>query len=350
MDYQPAILSLSLGRPGIHDFEYKMEQAAQAGFKGIELFFDDLQAVSRNIAGLDNDTKPTVDQLLSGADRCRDKCAGLGITIITLQPYLFYDGLLDRAEQQRRLHEDAPVWMRLCKRLGVTMIQVSANFLPASSLVEDMEAHRDTVVDDLRALADLGAAQNPPVRFAYEALSFSTKIDTWQAAWDIVKRADRPNLGIVLDTFNLVGRVWADPASENDDRRVPNADVELRKSLEELVAEVDLAKVYYLQIADGERIKSPLVSGHEFHVDGQLPRMSWSRNARLFMYEEERGAYLPVEEMVRVVVEELGYTGWMSLELFSRTVAEPGDQVPAEHARRGIRSYRTMCDRLGLAG
>ena len=117
----------------------------------------------------------------------------------------------------------------------------------------------------------------------------------------------------------------------------------------ELVAEVDLAKVYYLQIADGERMTSPLISGHKFHVDGQSPRMNWSRNVRLFMYEEEQGAYLPVEEVVRVVIEELGYKGWMSLELFSRTVAEPRDQVPVEHVQRGIQSYRMMCERLGLA-
>ncbi|CAG8254175.1 unnamed protein product [Penicillium salamii] len=92
---------------------------------------------------------------------------------------------------------------------------------------------------------------------------------------------------------------------------------------------------------------SPLVEGHEFHVDGQSPRINWSRNARLFMYEEAQGGYLPVEEVVRVVVEELGYKGWMSLELFSRSVAEPGVQVPVDHAQRGIRSYRKMCDRLG---
>ncbi|KAE8143606.1 xylose isomerase-like protein [Aspergillus pseudotamarii] len=287
MNYQPAILSLSLGRPGIHDFEYKMEKAAQAGFKGVELFFDDLQAVSRKIAGLIDDSKPTLDQLLAGADRCRDKCANLGITILTLQPYLFYDGLLDRTEQQRP--------------------QVSANFLPASSLIEDTEAHRNALVADLGALADLGAAQAPPVRFAYEALCFSPKINTWQAAWDVVKRAKRPNLGLAIDTFNLVGRIWGDPASADDGRQVPNADAELARSLRELVAKVDLAKVYYLQIADGQRMETPLVKGHEFHVD------------------EARGGYLSVEDVVRAVVEELGYKGSMSLELFSRTVAEPGD-------------------------
>lgn len=99
-----------------------------------------------------------------------------------------------RTKQQRRLHQDAPMWVRLCNRLGVTMVQVSANFLPASSLIEDMEAHRDAVVDDLGALAGLGAAQTPPVRFAFEALSFSAKIDTWRAAWNVVKGADLPNL------------------------------------------------------------------------------------------------------------------------------------------------------------
>lgn len=67
------------------------------------------------------------------------------------------------------------------------------------------------------------------------------------------------------------------------------------------------------------------------------------------MYEEARGGYLPVEDVVRAVVEELGYKGWMALELFSRTVAVHGDQVPAEHAQRGIQSYRKMCDRLSIA-
>ncbi|GAP82503.2 putative 3-dehydroshikimate dehydratase [Rosellinia necatrix] len=325
-----------------------MKQAAKAGFKGVELFFEDLQFTARKLAGLSSEEEPTSTQLLAAADRCRECCARLGIAILTLQPFLFYDGLLDREENKRRLAEDAPMWLVLCKSLGVTMIQVSANFLPADKLIENLEEHHDTVVADMAALADLGAAENPPVRFAYEALCFSTKINTWQAAWDIVKRANRPNLGIVLDTFNLAGRVWADPASPDPSRQNSDADVALAQSLKELVAEIDLSKLYYLQVADGEKMAAPLVEGHEFHVPGNPPRMNWSRNARCFMYEEGRGGYLPVEQVVRAVVEGLGYKGWLSLEIFSRTVAEPGDHVPVEHARRGIKSYHKMLDRLHL--
>lgn len=348
MAYRPGIMSLSLGQPGLHDFGYKMEQAAKAGFKGVELFFDDLKFTALKIAGLPNDANHTPDQLFAAADQCRKICASLNITILTLQPFLFYDGLRDRAEQKRRLAEDAPVWLSLCKRLGVDMIQVSANFLPMDQLIEDDLEHRDAVVADMGALADLGAAENPPVRFAYEGLCFSTKINTWQAAWEIVKLANRPNLGIVLDTFNLAGRVWADPASVDKSRQNPNADAELEKSLKELVDEIDVSKMYYLQVADGERMEAALVSGHPFHVNGQPPRMNWSRNARCFMYESDRGAYLPVDSVVKAVTEGLGYKGWLSIEVFSRTVAEPGDHVPVEHAKRGIESYREMAKRLHL--
>ncbi|KAI0552347.1 xylose isomerase-like protein [Xylaria curta] len=348
MAWAPSIMSLSLGKPGLHDFEYKMEQAASAGFMGVELFFEDLQFTARKIAGISSDAQPMPNQLLAAADQCRECCKRLGITILTLQPFLFYDGLLDREEQKRRLAEDAPVWLSLCNRLGVTMIQVSANFLPADKLIENFDEHRDTVVADMGSLADLGAAENPPVRFAYESLCFSTKLNTWQAAWDVVKRANRPNLGIVLDTFNLAGRVWADPASRDPSRQTPDAESALTQSLEELVAEIDLSKLYYLQIADGEKMAAPLVEGHEFHVPGNPPRMNWSRNARCFMYEEERGGYLPVEKVVRAVIHGLKFKGWISLEVFSRTVAQLGDHVPSEHARRGIESYKKMLNRLDM--
>jgi 4-hydroxyphenylpyruvate dioxygenase len=60
--------------------------------------------------------------------------------------------------------------------------------------------------------------------------------------------------------------------------------------------------------------------------------MSWSRNARLFAFEE--GGYLPIMDVTKAITEGLGYKGWVSMELFSRTMADPSEQVPAEHARR----------------
>lgn len=37
----------------------------------------------------------------------------------------------------------------------------------------------------------------------------TTHINTWEGPWDAVKRAIRPNLGICLDTFTIVGMMEA---------------------------------------------------------------------------------------------------------------------------------------------
>ena len=66
------------------------------------------------------------------------------------------------------------------------------------------------------------------------------------------------------------------------------------------------------------------------------------------MYEEDRGAYLPVEEVARVLIHEMGYKGYVSMELFSRTMADEGKHVPDEHAQRGITAWRKLSERLLL--
>lgn len=338
MTYQPAIMSVSLGRAWLHDFDYKMGQASKAGFKGIEIFYEDLDYFAREISK--NDT-PTSDQLLQAADDIQSICQAHALDIITLQPFLFYEGLKDR-EQHAKLIKKMKLWLQLAKRLKTNTIQIPANFLPADQLTDDI----DVIVADLRQLADMGAAETPPVRYAYENLCWSTINDTWEKVWDVVKRVDRPNFGICLDTFNIAGRVWADPTSPAG--KSVNADSDLKESLQRMMAEIDVAKVFYLQVVDAERMESPLVPGHPFHVEDQPARMSWSRNARAYMYEEDRGVYLPVEDVARTVISGLGYKGWVSMELFSRTMAEEGQNVPDQHAQRGIVSWKKLQQRLQL--
>lgn len=338
MRYQPAIMSASLGRAWLHDLDYKLNQAASAGFKGIEIFYEDLDYAARKLSG--NDT-PGPEHLLQVAEHAYSVCKGLDLDIIGLQPFLFYEGLKDR-EQQARLIEKMKLWFQLAKKLHTTTIQIPANFLPAEQLTDDL----DIIVADLQQVADMGAAESPPIRYAYENLCWSTHIDTWDKLWDVVKRVDRPNFGMCLDTFNIAGRVWADPASPSG--KTPNADADLKASIERLVKEVDVSKVFYIQVVDAERMESPLVAGHPFHVEGQPARMNWSRNARTFMYETDRGAYMPVEDVARAIISGLGYVGYVSMELFSRTMAEEGQHVPDEHASRGIASWKKLQERLQL--
>ncbi|KIW04197.1 uncharacterized protein PV09_04505 [Verruconis gallopava] len=339
-DFRPAILSASLGRAWLHDFDKKVAQAAKYGFEGIEIFYEDLEHLAKARSSTE---APSKEQLLDAAEHIHSHCSSLGLEIISLQPFLFYEGLLDRQEHGR-LIEKIKAWFEIAKRLGTSTIQIPANFLPADKLSDDVEL----IASDLRELADLALLENPPVRFGYESLCWSTHIDTWEKAWDVVQRVDRPNFGLCLDTFNIAGRVWADPASPTG--KTPNADADLEATIKRMVKEIDLHKVFYIQVVDAERMDSPLVKGHPFYVESQPARMSWSRNARAFAYEKDRGAYLPIEPIARAIIEGLGYKGFISMELFSRTMAEPGEHVPEEHAKRGANSWKLCVENLNLNG
>ncbi|KAH7166420.1 xylose isomerase-like protein [Dactylonectria macrodidyma] len=336
--FRPAILSASLGRAWLHDFVKKAQQASQQGFEGIEIFYEDLEYEAKRLHDVQS---PSNDQLLAAALQIRQLLDGLNLTVIGLQPFLFYEGLIDR-DQHSRLIEKVKLWFKIAKSLGTNTIQIPANFLPADQLTGDMEV----LVGDMLELADLGLKEEPPIRFAYESLCWSTHIDTWEKSWEVAKRVNRPNFGLCLDTFNIAGRVWADPTSPTG--KTPNADADLEESLKRLVREVPLEKVFYIQVVDAEKMDSPLIKGHPFHVDGNPPRMNWSRNARAFIYESDRGAYLPAEDIARVLIEKMGYKGFVSMELFSRTMSEEGGNVPFEHAQRGIKAWKKFVDRLNL--
>lgn len=336
--YKPAILSASLGRAWLHDFDKKVQQAATHGFEGIEVFYEDLEHLARKLFSVE---EPSNDEILKAAEQARQSLNEANITVIGLQPFLFYEGLLDR-QQHVRLIKKIHVWFQVAKCLCTDIIQIPANFLPADQLTGDL----DIIAADLRELADLGVKEDPPIRFAYEALCWSTHIDTWEKSLVVANMVNRPNFGLCLDTFNIAGRVWGDPASPTG--RTPNADADLKASLERLVRDMPLDKVLYIQVVDAERMESPLVQGHPFHVDGNPARMNWSRNARAYMYETDLGAYLPAEDVARAIIGGLGYKGWVSMELFSRTMSEPGDDVPASHAQRGMVAWRTFVQRLRL--
>lgn len=342
MTYAPAIASMSLGRAWVHDFEKKMKAASTSGFQGMEIFYEDLEYVARSLdASADENATPSPSQLLAGARKVKEICDQNGLEIIGLQPFLFYEGLKDRA-QHNRLIEKLHVWFDIVDILNTDIIQIPANFLPRDQITGDL----DTIVADMVEVADLGLKRTRPIRFAYENLCWSTYIDTWEAMWEVVQRVDRPNFGMCLDTFNIAGRVWADPASSSG--MVENAEVALDTSLTRLVETVDVAKVFYIQVVDAERVDPPLDDKHPFHAEGQPARMSWSRNARCFMYETDRNAYLPAEKVARAIIEGLGYRGYVSMELFSRTLSDAAPDVPESHAQRGIQAWEKFAKALSL--
>ncbi|KAL3420084.1 4-hydroxyphenylpyruvate [Phlyctema vagabunda] len=334
MSYQLAIASMSLGRAWVHEIAPKFAAAAAAGIPGIEIFYEDLvYHASALPGGLSN------DNLLLAAHEIRDICDSLSLTIMGIGPFYGYEGILDPVARAHKI-EEMKLWFQFAKILGTDVIQI-----PCTFMTEGVTGDKEHLVRDFREIAEMGLQQTPVIRFAYENLCWGTFNDTWEKAWSLVQAVDYDNFGLCLDTFNIAGREWADPTSPTG--KVDNADEVFRASMQKLVRTVDVKKVFYVQIVDAERLREPLTTSHPFHVDGQKPRMSWSRNCRLFMCEEDKGGYLPVLDVLRALCDDLGYKGWISIELFNRSLAEPGQFVPKEHARRGMESWKRAVKAMG---
>ncbi|KAJ6088659.1 hypothetical protein N7486_009920 [Penicillium sp. IBT 16267x] len=336
--WKPAIATISLGAANLHSITAKINAAADNGQEGIELFHDDLAQLAQSLRAqtLSESAQTRTDREyeIDAAHAIHDLCAERGLRILALQPFRHYEGLIDREQHAQRLDE-LQHWVSLCKILGDSLfILIPSSFLDEAETTGD----RDVIVADLAEAADLAF----PVRIAYEALAWGTHINTWEDCWDVVCKADRPNLGICLDTFNIAARVWADPLSA-DGRLHAHADADLQKSMERLVKEVDPHRVMMVQLADGERVdpQEPFLQAPGLH-----PLLTWSRNARLFPCEEERGGYLPIREVTDACLNGVGYSGWVSMEVFSRTLGDDSPSVPKEHAERAGRSWQRVLGML----
>ncbi|KAL4767479.1 xylose isomerase-like protein [Aspergillus nidulans var. acristatus] len=329
MACRPAVSSISLGSPSIHPLPLRLDQAAQHNLD-IELFHDDILHLAND---QDHTAFPT-DALrqLAAASVIRSLCDERRIKIVSLQPFRHYEGLLDRAKHRQRINE-IKLWIKMAQVLNTDLIGIPSTFLPEAETSGDM----DLIVRDLREVAELGARSG--IRFSYEALAWGTHVATWEKAWDAVRQVDRANFGLCLDSFNLAGRVYADPEAESG--VTSDAVAAMQASLERL-ANIDAEKLFWVQVVDAERLDAPLTPASPYYVSGQASRLSWSRNCRLFYGEEEMGGYLPVRDILEVVFAKLAFRGCVSAELFNRSLADPDPGTPEKHARRAAASFEKL--------
>lgn len=331
MAHKPAICTMSLGRCFAgHSLPHKLDMAQKYGFKGIEVFLEDLVDLASSFPGGSSSANK-----LAAAGVIRDLCAERDLEIMCLQPFMHYGGRTDRNEHRKQL-EEIRLGMKLAHILGTDLLCLPSSFLALEEVTEDMS----TIVQDMIDVANLGLQKSPIIRIAYEALCWGTRIDTWEASWDLVQKVNRPNFGLAFDTFNLAGRVYADPVSQSG--RNTDCEQALLSSLKTLVSDVDISKVFLLQVADAERLTSPLNENHPFYVASQPSRMSWSRNCRLFYGETQHGAYLPIKTVLSAIVKGLGFEGWLSFEVFNRKLADTHKSVPEEMARRASVAWDKM--------
>lgn len=156
-------------------------------------------------------------------------------------------------------------------------------------------------------------AQKYGLRVAYEAPSWGIHHNTWKQVQGILDLVNLPNMGHCLDTFHIASREASDPFNATSPVRADGRK-NLQNSLDELKETVHPSKIVYLQLSDATAA-DPEQKGYPRPDPAQPPFMTQSRNCRIYPCEEQYGGSLPVVEVARAVFD-VGYTGWVSMEVF----------------------------------
>ena len=171
----------------------------------------------------------------------------------------------------------------------------------------------------------------------------STHASGWSDVWEIVKLADRSNIGLCLDTFQTAGGEWGDPrTSSGKIEGISEEELETRytSSLKQLAKTVPKEKIYLLQLSDA--YKPPTLLSSEVDKSGLRPRGRWSHDFRPMPFD---GGYLPIVAMTRAVLHT-GFTGWFSMEIFdggSDGKGKPVNDLKA-FARDAMTSHRRLIE------
>ena len=181
--------------------------------------------------------------------------------------------------------------LEMCAAVGAKVLLV------CSSTSAHATGEPEALARDLRKLAMLALPLG--IRIAYEGLSWGRHINEFTSAWDIVCRADAPNLGIGIDSFHAFAT---------------------KTALEDLDL-LDPAKIFLVQLADFMWNEIPSVE----------ERINTARHFRVFPGEGVHSEQLA--ELVRRL-DRLGYRGDYSFEVFNDDYQQMPLPVVAERARR----------------
>jgi sugar phosphate isomerase/epimerase len=111
-----------------------------------------------------------------------------------------YEALRDFEGLAGHLHtykvDVAKAMLDVCGEIGSRVLLVEASASTHS------DPDRDAIARDLTKLALLAIPLG--IRVAFKGMPGSRTVRDWLAAWDIVNRADCPNLGFAIDSFDIL--------------------------------------------------------------------------------------------------------------------------------------------------
>ncbi|MAQ83004.1 MAG: 3-keto-5-aminohexanoate cleavage protein [Maritimibacter sp.] len=230
------------------DLREKLAAIAAAGFDGIEIFEQDF---------ITFDASPSEVGAM-----VRDH----GLEISLFQPFRDFEGLPE--PERARAFDRMERKFDLMQELGTDLVLVCSSVHPKAL------GGIDRMAADFAELGARAAARG--LRVGFEALAWGKHVWDHRDAWEVVRRADHPNIGLIVDSFHTLGRKL-DPESI---RRIPGD------------------KIFFVQLAD-----APLI---------EMDLLYWSRHFRNMPGEGD----LDVTGFMRAVAAT-GYDGPISLEVFN---------------------------------
>jgi 4-hydroxyphenylpyruvate dioxygenase len=230
------------------DLREKLEAIAAAGFHGVEIFESDFLAYDRSPAEV------------------RRMVADLGLEITLFQPFRDFEGL--PVPQRSQAFDRAERKFDLMEELGAPLVLVCSSVAPAAM------GGIDRAAADFRELGERAARRG--LKVGYEALAWGRHVNDHRDAWEIVRRADHANVGLILDSFHSLSR----RIDSSTIRAIPGD------------------KIFIVQLADAPALDMDL--------------LYWSRHFRNMPGEGD----LPVVDFARAVAAT-GYNGPLSLEIFN---------------------------------
>lgn len=256
--------------------EEKIAAAAKAGFNQLELWRQDVDAASgtaQDIAGL------LQEQHLALTD---------------YQVLLDFDGAPDEQREEKR--RDALKMMDAAQALGATTL-----LTPASTQKECIAEREE---EDIRWLAQEAGKRG--LRVAFEAMAWSTHINTTDAAWRLVQRVNEPNLGLVVDAFHIFVR---------------------NRTIADLHT-IPMDKIFLVQLSD----LATLPSGSEL--------VETARHHRLLPGQGNFPLYTLLDYL-----EAEGYSGPLGLEVFNDEMKK---QSPAGAATEAMHALKRCCAQASI--
>lgn len=181
--------------------------------------------------------------------------------------------------------------LELCAALGSRVL------LACSSTSRHASQDPDDIARDLRKLAMLAVPLG--IKVAYEGLSWGRTINEYTTAWDVICRADCPNLGIGIDSFHIFAA----------------------KTSLDAIDDLDPERIFLVQLSD--------LMWHD--VPSFEERMATARSMRVFPGEGVHSDQL-ADLVLRL--DAIGYDGDYSFEVFNDDYQQMPLARVAERARR----------------